>query len=99
METTSNREYPSVQRSPGESLASCHLGIDVRYLRRPGVGIGRYVHQAVVELLASGADLTLITDDEDHCVALRVCLPGRQLCGAGRPERIPVGTAEAAAPS
>jgi glycosyltransferase involved in cell wall biosynthesis len=74
--TTSNREYPSVQRSPGEGLASCRLGIDVRYLRRPGVGIGRYVHQAVVELLASGADLTLITDDEDHCVALRSAYPG-----------------------
>ena len=75
MATTSNREHPHAQRSPARSLASCRLGIDVRYLRRPGVGIGRYVHQAVAELHAAGADLTLITDNEDHCLALRSAYP------------------------
>lgn len=75
MATTSNREHPAAQQPAGGTLASCRLGIDVRYLQRPGVGIGRYVHQAVVELLAAGADLTLVTDDEDHRLALQSAYP------------------------
>lgn len=75
MATTSNRERPSVRRSREGSLDSCRLGLDVRYLRRPGVGISRYVHQVVLELLAAGADLTLVTDSEDHRLALRSAYP------------------------
>jgi len=73
--TTSDRERPCFQRPQGGSLDSCRLGIDVRYLRRPGLGISGYVHQAVLELLAAGADLTLVTDSEDHRLVLRSAYP------------------------
>ena len=75
MATTSDREYPCFGRPQGGSLDSCRLGIDVRYLRRPGMGISGYVHQAVLELLAAGADLTLVTDSEDHRLSLRSAYP------------------------
>jgi glycosyltransferase involved in cell wall biosynthesis len=72
--TTSNREHPA-QQLRGGNLDSCRLGIDVRYLRRQGIGISGYVHQAVRELLEAGADLTLLTDSEEHCGALRSGFP------------------------
>ncbi|MGO9780202.1 MAG: glycosyltransferase family 4 protein [Streptosporangiaceae bacterium] len=74
MATTSNRERPG-QRLRSANLDSCRLGIDVRYLRRRGVGISGYVHQAVLELLEAGAELTLLTDSEEHRGALRSAYP------------------------
>ncbi len=74
MATTSNREHPARRLRSG-NLDSCRVGIDVRYLRRQGVGISGYVHQAVLELLEAGADLTLLTDSEEHCGALRSAYP------------------------
>ncbi len=66
-------------------LPDARVGIDVRYLQRPGVGISRYVDQGVRDILQAGARVTLITDSERHAGALRaefpsaeaVALPGR----------------------
>lgn len=67
------------------ALALSRVGIDVRYLQRSGIGISRYLEQAVSQILDAGATVTLITDDERHIPRLRTafpaaetaCLPGR----------------------
>ena len=42
------------------------VSVDARYLRRPGVGISRYVSGVIEQLLRSGSPVTLLTDGEDH---------------------------------
>lgn len=67
------------------ALARARVGIDVRYLQRSGIGISRYLEQAVGQILDAGAKVTLLTDDERHTARLRTafpaaetsCLPGR----------------------
>jgi glycosyltransferase involved in cell wall biosynthesis len=73
--TTSNREHTPSEQAAGGDLDGCRVGIDARYLKRSGVGISRYVDQAILELLAAGAGITLVTDSEDHAGALRSAYP------------------------
>ena len=77
--------HPDLRRPQAGGLRLSRVGVDVRYLQRPGVGISRYVDQAVRDLIEAGARVTLITDSERHAGALRaefppaeaVALPGR----------------------
>jgi glycosyltransferase involved in cell wall biosynthesis len=64
----------AVQRARG-SLHEASVGIDARYLRRPGIGITSYVRQGISNLAAAGARLSLITDDAGHRAALRSEFP------------------------
>jgi glycosyltransferase involved in cell wall biosynthesis len=45
--------------------------MDVRYLKRRGIGISRYVAHSARELIEAGANVTLLTDDKVHCGQLR----------------------------
>jgi glycosyltransferase involved in cell wall biosynthesis len=82
--TTAQRPDRLAPGRPGAG-SSYRVGLDARYLKRPGVGISRYVEDAVRDLLESGAHVTLLTDDDQHAGALRsafpsawtVALPGR----------------------
>jgi glycosyltransferase involved in cell wall biosynthesis len=62
---------PDLRGPQAGGLRLSRVGIDVRYLQRPGVGISRYVDQGVREILEAGARVTLITDSERHADALR----------------------------
>jgi glycosyltransferase involved in cell wall biosynthesis len=82
---TRQPDLPGLRLPQAGGLGHSRVGIDVRYLQRPGVGISRYVEQGVRDILEAGARVTLITDSERHAAALRaefpaadtVALPGR----------------------
>lgn len=67
------------------SLRGRTIGVDARYLKRPGIGISVYLRQAIADLLAADASVTLLSDDDAHATELRrdfptaaaVALPGR----------------------
>ena len=42
------------------------VSVDARYLRRPGVGISRYLSGVIEQLVRSGTPVTLLTDGYDH---------------------------------
>lgn len=93
---TAHRRAPSCEEAGGQTSATHRqapptvltgrsVGIDARYLKRPGVGISQYLHRGVYDLLDAGARVTLLTDDESHRPSLlsaypsvaALALPGR----------------------
>jgi glycosyltransferase involved in cell wall biosynthesis len=61
------------------------VAIDARYLKRRGIGISWYLHQAISDLLTAQAGVTLLTDEQSHAAVLlreypsahAIALPGR----------------------
>jgi glycosyltransferase involved in cell wall biosynthesis len=72
---TRQPDQPDLRRPEAGGLRLSRVGIDVRYLQRPGVGISRYLEQGLREILEAGARVTLITDSERHAGALRAAFP------------------------
>lgn len=52
------------------------VAVDARYLTRKGVGISRYLAQAVAELIEVGANVTLLLHDSHWCAELSAEYPG-----------------------
>ncbi len=71
-------ERPEWRRPQAGGLRLSRVGIDVRYLQRPGVGISRYLEQGVRDILEAGARVTLVTDSERHAGALRAAFPSAE---------------------
>ncbi len=78
MTRTRPADHPGLRRPQAGGLRLSRVGIDARYLQRPGVGISRYVDQGVREILEAGARVTLITDSERHAGALRAAFPSAE---------------------